>query len=196
MISAEEIRRSMRAMRRALDEQAQQEAARDVCARVLALEAYGDARCVMAYMAAGGELSVQEIVDDVLSSGRVLALPRCEAPGVMTARRVKDLGDLTRGMYGLMEPEDRCEVIAPETVDLVIVPGTAFDIEGHRIGQGGGYYDRFLPGTRAAAVGVCHGFALMERVPFAAHDCRMDTVITPGRTICCPAREKEREECR
>ena len=185
----------MRAARRALSP-AKQEAARDVCARVLALDAYRHARCVMAYMAVGGEISMEEIAANVLASGRMLALPRCEASGVMTARCVTGMDDLARGMYGLMEPRDGCEAIAPEKIDLVIAPGTAFDAAGHRIGQGGGYYDRFLPLTRAVVVGVCHGFALMEHVPFAAHDYRMDMVITPGQTICCPAEETEQEECR
>lgn len=194
MTGAQEIRRSMRAMRRALDEGAQREASRDVCKRVLALEAYRDARCVMAYMACGGEISLQGVIEDVLSSGRTLALPRCEAPGVMTARRVSGMGDLVCGMYGLAEPDGRCEVMDPARIDLVLAPGTAFDAAGHRIGQGGGYYDRFLPGTGATAVGVCHGFALMERVPYEKHDYRMDMVVTPGRTICCPAHEKRQEE--
>lgn len=194
MTGAQEIRRSMRAMRRALDEGAQQEASHAVCERVLALGAYRDARCVMAYMACGGEISLQGVIEDVLSSGRTLALPRCEAPGVMTARRVSGMGDLVCGMYGLAEPDERCAVIDPERIDLVLAPGTAFDPAGHRLGQGGGYYDRFLPGTGAMAVGVCHGFALMESVPFDKHDYRMDMVITPGGTICCPAHEKRQEE--
>ena len=191
MTAAEEIRRSMRMMRRALDGGAQREASRAVCERVLALAAYRDARCVMAYMACGGEISLESVVQDVLAGGRILALPRCEAPGVMTARRVGGTGRLVRGRYGLWEPDESCPEIDPAQIDLVLAPGTAFDAQGHRIGQGGGYYDRFLPGTGALAVGVCHSFALMERVPFEAHDYAMDMVITPERTIDCPAEKQE-----
>ena len=68
-------------------------------------------------------------------------------------------------------------------IDLILVPGTAFDVRGHRIGQGGGYYDRYLNRTRAVRVGVCHDFALLSAVPSEAHDVRMDIVVTPGRTV-------------
>ena len=51
------------------------------------------------------------------------------------------------------------------------------------IGQGGGYYDRFLPATRALRVGVCHDFALLDEIPSEPHDARMDVIVTPSRTI-------------
>ena len=76
-----------------------------------------------------------------------------------------------------------CPRVEPAEIDLILVPGTAFDVRGHRIGQGGGYYDRYLNRTRAVRVGVCHDFALLSAVPSEAHDARMDIVVTPGRTV-------------
>lgn len=141
---------------------------------------------MLAYVAVRGELSVEAALRDVLASGRVLALPLCESPGVMSARRVDGLSQLRRGAYGIPEPDASCPRIEPGNIDLAIVPGTAFDRLGHRIGQGGGYYDRFLPGTRAWRVGVCHSFALLGRVPAAAHDAGMDAVVTPDGVILAP----------
>ena len=63
------------------------------------------------------------------------------------------------------------------------MPGTAFDAQGGRLGQGGGYYDRFLARTRALRAGVCHDFALTARVPQQAHDARMDCILSPGGVI-------------
>ena len=71
----------------------------------------------------------------------------------------------------------------PEDVDLILVPGVAFDRDFYRLGQGGGYYDRLLSGTNAVKAGVCHDAALIGRVPREAHDIRMDAVITPGALI-------------
>lgn len=181
MMDKEEIRRQMRMKRRALLPPEQQRAAQAILARLRADEAYQSARSVMAYMACRGELSLDPVIADVLLQGKTLLLPRCEAPGVMTARRVERLSQLKAGAYGLQEPDEDCEIASE--IDLILVPGTAFDAAGNRIGQGGGYYDRFLAGTRAVRIGVCHGFALLERVPAGAHDVRMDKVMTPERTI-------------
>ena len=179
MTDAADIRRRMRAMRRALDEKAQQQAADAVYRRLVSLDIYRNARCVMAYAACRGELALQRIMEDILAGGRELALPRCEAPGVMTARRVDSLSRLTTGAYGLPEPDACCAIIDPTSIDLILTPGTAFDLKGGRIGQGGGYYDRFLPKTKAITIGVCHDFALLEHVPAALHDYRMDMIVTP-----------------
>ena len=178
-----ELRARMRQARRALSEAAQQEAAQAAAARILSLEAYRQARVVMAYMAVRGELALDAVLRDALETGKTLALPRCEGEGVMRAYRVARPSDLRRGAYGIWEPDESCPIVPPDTIDLMIIPGTAFDRAGGRIGQGGGYYDRYILKTRAFRVGVCHGFALMDSVPTEKHDARMDAVVTPEETL-------------
>lgn len=173
----------MRAARRALSDGQQQEAAQAVLAHLRAHERYRRAKCVMAYMACRGELSLEPVIADVLAAGKTLLLPRCEAEGVMTARRIAHMGQLETGAYGLMEPSRDCCVTPPEEIDLILVPGTAFDRMGGRVGQGRGYYDRFLAQSCAWRIGVCHAFALLENVPSQAHDARMDELMTPGGII-------------
>lgn len=179
-------------MRRALSQEEQLEATRAVCAQLLRTPAFMQAGTVMAYMAARGELSLAPLLEELLSTGRGLCLPCCEGAGRMSARRVTALSQLAPGAYGLPEPGADCPEIAPEELDLVLVPGTAFDVRGGRIGQGGGYYDRFLPRTRAYRIGVCHDFALLERLPLQAHDQNMDAVVRPSGLII--AREYRRTE--
>lgn len=139
----------------------------------------------MAYVACRGELSLEAVIRDIPARGRRLVLPRCEAPGIMTARQVRCAQDLVPGRFGLLEPSDGCGVVAPQEIDLILTPGTAFDRLGGRLGQGGGYYDRFLPQTHALRAGVCHDAALLDAVPTLAHDARMDVVFTPGGAVCC-----------
>lgn len=178
-----ELRARMRQARRALSEAAQQEAAQAAAARILSLEAYRQARIVMAYMAVRGELALDAVLRDALETGKTLALPRCEGEGVMRAYRVARPSDLRRGAYGIWEPDETCPPIEPDDMDLILVPGTAFDRQGDRLGQGGGYYDRYLVQTRAVRIGVCHDFALLDAVPTQTHDARMDGVVTPKHTI-------------
>lgn len=182
-MNKDEIRQDMRARRGMLSQDEQRRASQAVLMRILAFAPYAHARSVMAYMACWGELDLTPVITDVLARGKTLLLPRCEAPGVMTARRVTDLAQLEPGAFGVQEPAAGCAVFPPEAIDLVFVPGTAFDASGGRLGQGGGYYDRFLLRTGALRAGIGHDFALMARVPVQAHDLRMDCVITPGRMI-------------
>lgn len=179
------LREAMRGSRRALPKAQQEKAARDAAARLYGFAPYMKAKTVMAYIACQGELSLAPVIDDALRSGKTLLLPRCDAPGVITARRVMRLSQMSPGAYGLMEPEAGSEVFPPEEIDLILVPGTAFDAGGGRLGQGGGYYDRFLEKTGALRVGVCHAFALQKSVPAEAHDARMDYILTPQAVIRC-----------
>ena len=177
------LRREMRTRRAALDEEAQQAASLAVCKRIKALPAYQQAATVMAYWAVRGELSEQPLLEDALKAGKTLLLPRCKGQGWMEPCAIQSLHALVPGLYGIPEPGKACTVCPPETIDLVLVQGTAFDRRGGRIGQGGGYYDRFLPKTKAVRAGICHEFALFETLPQTRHDVRMDCMITPQETI-------------
>lgn len=183
-MNKDELRHAMRARRRVLSQEEQRRASLAVLERVRAFAPYREARSVMAYMACRGELDLSPVIADALAQGKTLLLPRCEAPGIMTARRVTDLSQLVSGAYGLIEPAQCCAVFPPEEIDLIFVPGTAFDASGGRLGQGGGYYDRFLARTKALRAGVCHDFALIACVPAQAHDMRMDCIFTPGGMRC------------
>jgi len=183
MMDKRELRARMRVMRQGFPPEKQRLASQAVHERLKESAPYREARCVMAYIAVRGELSLAPVMKDLLERGCMLALPRCEAPGVMTARRITSLSQLTEGAYGHLEPDASCEILDPAKLDLILVPGTAFDDGGGRLGQGGGYYDRFLPQTKALRVGVCHGFALKAHVPADAHDQRMDMIITPEKTV-------------
>ena len=182
-MNKDELRAQMRRMRRALSAEAQEEAAGAVAARILALEAYKKAKIVMAYAAVRGELPLDGVWDDALAAGKALALPRCEGEGVMRAYRVQTRARLKKGAYGIWEPDETCPLIEPGDVDLILVPGTAFDAHGGRLGQGGGYYDRYLSQTRSVRVGICHDFALLDMVPTQKHDVPMNIVVTPNHTI-------------
>lgn len=179
----DELRRAMRMRRRTFGDAQQEAASLAVLAHVKAFAPYAQAKTVMAYMACRGELSLAPVINDLLAQGKMLVLPRCEAPGVMTARKIESLAQLVPGAYGLLEPGCGSLIVPPQEIDLVLVPGTAFDRTGGRIGQGGGYYDRFLPRTRALRAGVCHEFAMLDHVPCTAHDVHMDVLITPAGVI-------------
>ncbi|MBI9019876.1 MAG: 5-formyltetrahydrofolate cyclo-ligase [Verrucomicrobia bacterium] len=97
-----------------------------------------------------------------------------EALGVY--RLAEYSGELKKGKFGIPEPAN--PIFAPEEIDLILVPGVAFDHSGNRIGRGGGFYDRLLPQYRAVRAGICFGFQCLERIPAEPHDCKMNLIVT------------------
>ena len=97
----------------------------------------------------------------------------------LAACRVTDLSRLRPGAMGIPEPDGSCPEEDPAAISLLLIPGLAFDRMGRRLGQGGGFYDRFLPGTRGLRVGVCGEAGLVERVPTEPWDEGVDALLTP-----------------
>ena len=157
------------------------EASAMVCARLAAFEALANASTAMTYVAFRNEIDLSPLL-------RLLPEIRWVIPRVDGERMVAHLYDpdrLVRHRFGMLEPDRRLPAVAPEGIDVVLVPGVAFDRQGGRLGLGGGYYDRFLPTIRALRVGISHSACLAEELPCAAWDERMDWVVTPSEEIYC-----------
>ena len=101
----------------------------------------------------------------------------------MTGRLVTVLSQLAPGCQGILEPGAETPVVSPGEVDLILVPGMAFDPTGGRLGRGKGYYDRFLGNGKT--IGVCYQSALLPQVPMEAHDRRVDAIVTDQTIILC-----------
>ena len=87
---------------------------------------------------------------------------------------------LIRHRYGMLEPGEGCPLVPQEEIELILVPGLCFDRLGYRLGQGGGYYDRYLAGYGGTTVGLCRREVLQERVPREEHDRQVDLLVTDG----------------
>ena len=143
------------------------------CARILALPEYERARIVLLYHSVGGEVDTLKLIDRMLADGKTVCLPAIVSRGVMEARR---MDCLVPGAYGIPCPEG--PAVPPEQIDLIVVPGLAFDRFCHRLGQGGGYYDRYLPTCRGITIGLAFDCQLVDDLPHAAHDAPLDYVAT------------------
>lgn len=84
---------------------------------------------------------------------------------------------LKPGHFGILEPTG-IAIEPPETIDLIVIPGVAFDRQRNRLGRGRGFYDRLLTRTEAFRIGICFGFQLLDSVPTSPYDIRMDRIIT------------------
>ncbi len=137
------------------------------------LETFQNAQTVGAYMPLPNEVDIAPLFQAL---EKIFYIPAFDK-GSGSYRLAKYTSDLKKGNFGIPEPTH--PVFAPKEIDLILVPGVAFDRAGHRIGRGGGFYDRLLPQYRAVRVGSCFDFqCLEETIPSEEHDVQMDYLVT------------------
>jgi 5-formyltetrahydrofolate cyclo-ligase len=139
----------------------------------------------MAYAPVRNEVETGGLIEKALSAGKRVALPVTETSRKVIYPRIitRYPEDLVPGPFGIAEPCPFCPVAAAEEVDLIIVPGVAFDARGFRLGYGEGYYDRFFPLTSGVSIGIAYSFQLVDTVFPEEHDWPVDFVITEEITI-------------
>lgn len=133
------------------------------------------ARSVGLYMAIKGETSAEALLSAALGAGKAVYLPKVTGPRTMQFHLCASRADLMPGVWDILEPP--ANGIQPQRLDLIIIPGLAFDRTGTRLGYGGGYYDRYLqsqPCIAAKTLGLCFGFQILPRLPHAAWDVPVD----------------------
>ncbi|HXJ22293.1 MAG TPA: 5-formyltetrahydrofolate cyclo-ligase [Polyangia bacterium] len=174
--------------RAGLPERVRRACSQRACARLLALPelAQPDGRTVAGYVALAGkgELDPALALDALEARGARIAYPRVGAPDAPLTFHQAARGALVAGRFGLLEPPGDAPAIPPESLDLVVVPGVAFDADGGRLGFGGGFYDRTFGGGRGPAlIGLCFDLQVVSRCPAGPEDVRVDAVVTESRVL-------------
>lgn len=185
--SKSELRKGLRAARAALG--AEDHALRSSsAAQRLVAELPATVRTILVFVSLGSEIETRPLLHRLWERGRIVCVPRVTGDGAMDAVVVSSFEELRPGFRGILEPFGGDE-LAPESLDLVVVPGTAFDAGGRRLGQGGGFYDRYLPRTRpdCVRIGLGFDFQVVDRVPSEEHDERVHRVVTDRRVVTCAA---------
>jgi 5-formyltetrahydrofolate cyclo-ligase len=142
-------------------------------------------------MATPGEVELDGLIQALLRDSRPVWLPRFDAgAGRYDMVRIAALGeDLQTGAFGIREPRAALPAVPPDERSgsgvVWLVPGVAFDLAGHRLGRGRGYYDRLLRGARGVRIGVAWDWQVIAQVPHTDHDEAMHWIVTETRTIAC-----------
>lgn len=186
-----EAKRSMRdrilRARDAIPPEARAHAGAAIVNTLAAREDFRASRAVLVSLAFRSEWETRPLLEAALALGKVVGAPRVNAAKrMLETYAITDLErDLGPGFHGIDEPLLHCGPLPLDAIDWVLVPGVAFDTHGHRIGYGGGYYDRLLPLLRSDARRVAGAFELqvVEQVPAAMHDLQVDAVVTERRTM-------------
>lgn len=145
----------------------------------------------MAYLAIGREVCIDEFIDRALHDGKQICVPYCtDEFGIMKAIKLNSLEQVEKGLLGIRRPKDITAVVEIDDIDVVLVPGLAFDENGGRLGMGGGYYDRFL-NTTVHSVGIAWNLQISSKaIPMQEHDALVDEIVTESRVIICQKQNK------
>ena len=179
-----ELRKAIRAARRALSPEERDEAARSVAERLMRIDALLGAEYVLCYMPMKYELDILPAVAMLKSRGVKAVFPLCIEDGGLRLFVPAEENGFKPGAYGILEPDpETAEEIGPEKLDAIILPAIGFDREGRRLGQGGGYYDRLLNKTDCLKIAVGFDCQLVGSVPVEETDRKVDIVVTPCETL-------------
>jgi len=163
-----------------------------ICEKFVALPAYATARTVMYYVDVRTEVRTRHYLPTALGHGKRIVVPWC-LDGELELFHLENMDELAVGMYKILEPREElrqlpAKQVPIEELDLVMVPGVAFDRRGARMGHGLGYYDKLLEHARPDTPLVALAFEcqLFPEIPVQQHDIFMDQIITeqanyPGR---------------
>jgi len=149
--------------------------------RLFSLPEFKKAKVVMLYASMADEVSTEEIIDEVLEMGKRVVLPLLVSPDKIVPKEITSRKkDLEKGSFGIYEPKNCQRKVQLGSIDLVIVPGVAFDKKNVRLGRGKGYYDEFLskltPGV--TTVGLAFDIQIVDILPKDSHDKPVSKVIT------------------
>jgi 5-formyltetrahydrofolate cyclo-ligase len=154
---------------------------------LLSLPELKRAGTVLFYVSIGGEVRTEEAISETLRMGKKVLVPFANANDrTLKISEIHDLDELSPGAFGIPEPKHPKEFPLNE-IDLVVIPGIAFDRSGNRVGYGMGFYDRFLNNLKknVPLVAVAYDFQIVDSVPRDANDIRVHKIVTEKEVIEC-----------
>lgn len=172
-----ELRREAQRIAASLDAAALARSDAAITAAVLALAPWHAARTVFVYLSVGAEPQTGTLLAEAWRCGKRVAVPRCRSGGRMDACLITSTEGLRPKAFGIPEPGDEAPVLPREAIDLVVAPCVAADRQGHRLGHGAGYYDRYLAGLRCPVLCLCREALLFDALPVTPSDVPV-TVLT------------------
>lgn len=172
------LRKSMLERRDAASDDMVQIASDRILRALRRVPEYSGASALGAYYPMGSEIRTQKAIQEALSAGVRVCLPRARGAS-LDFRAITSVSDLERGGLGAWEPKERCPPAPP--MDAVLVPAVCASADRYRLGYGRGYYDRYLAESGAFSIAVCAQRQVVRAVPREPHDVRLDAVATDER---------------
>ncbi|MBN1648255.1 MAG: 5-formyltetrahydrofolate cyclo-ligase [Spirochaetales bacterium] len=181
MIQKAEIRAATAKIRNNLPNSLRQEKSKIIIQKIINHPGYKDASCIMGFFPINSEVNILPILNDIIKRKKKLVLPRTDFnQNIIVPYFVENISDLKAGVKGIPEPDKNWKKPYIENIDIIILPGLAFDKLGGRIGYGGSFYDRFIQifKKKPFLMGVAFKEQIIDLVPMESHDVFIDELIT------------------
>lgn len=146
---------------------------------------FHQASTILFYISYDNEVFTHDMIKECLSIEKMVVVPKSVSKeNTLILSELVDWNDLEIGAYNILEPKNESiKEIPIDLIDLIIVPGIAFDVNGNRIGHGKGYYDRLLRNANSRSVGLLYEFQLVNKIPTEKHDKTVNMLITEKRIL-------------
>jgi len=181
-VEKQNLRKEVRTRLKETQKEFKNKAQADIQKTLFSVPRFQNANIISVYMAKGDEVGTSGIFGSLWESGKKVVLsPRIKGQ-TLEMCQVRTIHDFVQSPYGLHEPDPHIRAYSGP-IDVVVVPGIAFDIHGHRLGRGKGYYDRFLKTTRVYAIALAYDVQILRNLPNTSGDMKMDIIITEKRII-------------
>ncbi|MEE9368785.1 MAG: 5-formyltetrahydrofolate cyclo-ligase [Pontiella sp.] len=183
MITKPQLRQNIFLKRRGLDIQWLKDASAEIEKNISCLDPFTAAETVALYMGISGEVSLDTLFSSCWNLGQRTCIPVFN-----NETKLYEMAEVTRktrfkiGRYGIKEPINPL-LVSEQEIDLMILPGVAFDSHGNRVGRGGGYYDRLLVKFSGITIGVAFDFQVYHQIPTEPHDKPVDFIVTETKTV-------------
>lgn len=153
-----------------------------VIERLVNTKEYNKAKNIFVFVSTEDEIFTHDFIKNSIKLGKNIYIPFVDSgKKLMYASKLESFDDLEIGFYDILSlPESKLDIVNPEKLDLVIVPGLVFGKNFYRIGYGGGYYDKYLsnPNITAVKIGICYEFQVFEKVDYNNYDIPVEIIIT------------------
>lgn len=178
------IRQEARDKRKSLSPDSYAKKSASIRGKLENLEEFKSAKKIMAYVSTNEEVDTRDLIKDCFKKGLTVYIPKVDR-NELKIIPVRSWEVLEPGTFSILEPmmNEASEEAQPEELDLILIPGIAFDRRGHRIGHGKGFYDRILKKTKAYKIGLAFHEQIVDEIPNEEHDVAMDLIITDNSLI-------------
>lgn len=176
------LRKQFREERRTLHPDHREEKNILITSKLLELQEFKDAKSVLFYVSIPEEVDTHKAIQKSFDLQKNVYVPKVAGEQLKICPLL-DLEELKPGDLGILEPCEPISQAHPKNIDLIVIPGLAFDQKGHRLGQGGGHYDRLLKETKGFKVGLAFDEQMTENLPTEAHDVPLDLLLTDSHSF-------------
>ena len=179
------LRKEMKSIRNQLSMDKKLNSDNNIFNRLINSNFYKNSSEIFIFVSFGSEVDTIKFINHALNEDKNIYVPKVIDKNLMIAVKLHTMKDLKEGYYGVLEPQKIDETLNPNDLDLVILPGLAFDRCGNRLGYGGGFYDRFLDkiDKSTTLLAVSYNFQILDSIPHNENDIKVEFILTDEELI-------------